>query len=53
MICECGFKFSGAGEFRNCNAFIDQDGNSGIVCPTCRNRYVNVKGVWYNQRYGE
>lgn len=40
MNCECGFRFSAAGEFRNCNAFITQDGKSGIVCPKCGRHYV-------------
>ena len=26
MKCKCGFKFSGAGEFRNCEAFITKKG---------------------------
>jgi len=25
LICECGFKFAGAGEFRNCGAFITKN----------------------------
>jgi acetone carboxylase gamma subunit len=47
MKCECGFKFAGPGEFRNCNAFITSNGDSGIICPTCGNMYVNQKGHWY------
>jgi hypothetical protein len=41
LKCECGFQFSGAGEFRNCGAFITQDGRSGVICPKCNNAYVN------------
>lgn len=41
MKCKCGFKFSGPGEFRNCNAFITADGQSGIICPKCGQCYVN------------
>jgi len=41
MKCECGFKFAGAGEYRNCEAFITKEGKSGIVCPDCNNSYVN------------
>jgi len=38
--CECGFQFSKPGEFRNCEAFIDKDGHSGIICPKCGKTYV-------------
>lgn len=47
MKCKCGFQFAGPGEFRNCNAFIDGDGDSGVICPKCGKRYVNKKGKWY------
>lgn len=40
MTCSCGFKFAGPGEFRNCQAFIDKDGNSWIICPKCGKTYV-------------
>jgi len=40
MKCKCGFRFSGVGEFRNCQAFITKDGKSGIVCPDCGATYV-------------
>jgi hypothetical protein len=46
MKCECGFKFSGPGEFRNCQAFVTNGGYSGVICPTCGNKYVNVDGEW-------
>lgn len=45
MKCECGFKFSGAGEFRNCEAFITEDGQGGVICPNCGSAYVNGKKV--------
>lgn len=41
MKCACGFKFSGPGEFRNCNAFITKKGKSGIICPICGRHYVD------------
>lgn len=46
MQCECGFKFAGPGEFRNCQAFI-MDGDSGVICPKCGKKYVNKGGKWY------
>ena len=45
MKCKCGFKFAGAGEFRNCDAFITNKGESGIICPQCHTKYVNGKEV--------
>lgn len=33
MTCKCGFKFSGPGEFRNCESFVAADGRSGVICP--------------------
>lgn len=39
MICKCGFKFSGPGEFRNCEAFRDDKGQWWIVCPECGRKY--------------
>lgn len=41
MNCKCSFKFSGAGEFRNCEAFVTSKGESGITCPKCDTSYVN------------
>ena len=41
MKCVCGFKFAGPGEFRNCDAFITDEGQSGIICPQCQTKYVN------------
>ena len=41
MKCDCGFKFSGPGEYRNCGAFITEDGQSGVICPECGSKYVN------------
>lgn len=42
MKCECGFKFAGAGEFRNCNAFVTSDGRSGVICPDCGKKYIVI-----------
>ena len=39
MICECGFKFSGPGEYRNCEAERDEDGKWWVICPECGKRY--------------
>ena len=41
MECKCGFKFSGPGEFRNCEAFITEDGKGGVICPDCGQAYVD------------
>lgn len=39
--CEkCGFKFSNPGEFRNCEAFITKEGQSGIKRPGCGGHYL-------------
>ena len=43
--CKCGFKFSGPGEFRNCEAFVTEEGNSGVVCPKCNQAYISGKPV--------
>ena len=40
MKCECGSKFAGPGEFRNCEAFVTSTGHSGIICPDCGTSYV-------------
>jgi len=45
MKCSCGFQFAGAGEFRNCEAFITDKGDSGVTCPKCGKHYVNGKEV--------
>ena len=37
--CECGFQFSKPGDFRNCDAFIDTEGNSHVICPKCKRIY--------------
>ena len=50
MRCECGFKFSGPGEFRNCEAFITKDGHGGVICPTCDNAYLNGRKVILKER---
>ena len=41
MKCKCGFQFAGPGEFRNCEAFITHDGESGVICPKCNAHYVD------------
>ena len=40
MKCECGFKFAGPGELRNCDAYITEEGKSGFICPDCGANYV-------------
>jgi len=45
MKCKCGFKFSNPGEFRNCEAFITDKGESGIICPKCNTAYVHWQEV--------
>ena len=45
MKCRCGFKFSGSGEFRNCEAFVTVEGRSGVECPKCGKAYVDGKEV--------
>jgi hypothetical protein len=40
MNCKCGFKFAEPGEFRNCEAFINEDGHGCVVCPECGLSYV-------------
>lgn len=40
MNCECGFKFSGPDEFRNCEAFITENGRTGVICPECGTKYL-------------
>lgn len=43
--CNCGFKFAGPGEFRNCEAFVDSHGHGGIICPDCKQAYVDGQKV--------
>jgi len=52
LECVCKFVFAGPGEFRNCNAFIDDEGDSGVICPKCGREYVNKKGKWYLRTKG-
>lgn len=33
MTCSCGFKFAGRGKFRNSQAFVTKQGESGQICP--------------------
>jgi len=39
LMCECGFKFAGPGEYRNCEAYLDKDDQWWIVCPKCGMEY--------------
>ena len=39
--CKCGFQFSGPGEFRNCEAFVNAEGRGGIICPECHQAYID------------
>ena len=41
MKCKCGFRFSKPGEFRNCEAFINSEGECGIICPDCKKTYID------------
>lgn len=45
MNCKCGFKFSEPGEFRNCEAFITNEGEGGFICPKCSRAYVGKREV--------
>ena len=45
MKCKCGFQFSGAGEFRNCGAFVTKEGKGGVICPKCNTAYVDGRIV--------
>lgn len=45
MKCKCGFQFAGPGEFRNCEAFIDGNGQGGVTCPKCNKHYVNGREI--------
>lgn len=45
LVCKCGFQFAGTGEFRNCDAFIDDKGRGGVICPKCGKRYIDGKEV--------
>jgi len=37
--CQCGFVFAGPGEFRNCQAYMDDKGQWWLVCPKCGKEY--------------
>lgn len=39
MKCECGFEFSKPGEFRNCEAYADENGQWWVVCSDCGKEY--------------
>jgi len=49
MKCKCGFKFSGPGEYRNCQGFITTEGKSGIICPDCGTMYIKGKEVFVKE----
>lgn len=53
MKCECGFEFAGPGEYRNCEAFITSDGESGIICPKCEQAYVNGQKVTIEEKHND
>lgn len=38
--CECGFVFSGPGQYRNSEAFVTDAGAGGVVCPKCNTHYL-------------
>jgi predicted amidophosphoribosyltransferase len=43
MNCKCGeFKFSGPGEYRNCEAYINNAGESCVICPKCGRHYASI-----------
>lgn len=43
MICKCGFKFSGPGEFRNCKCYLNRNNQWCYVCPDCKRVYSSGK----------
>jgi len=45
MICKCGFEFANPGEFRNCEAFVTDRGESGVICPKCDRKYIEGREV--------
>ena len=45
MKCNCGFQFSGPGEFRNCNVVITTEGKTVAVCPECGTKYLKEQEV--------
>lgn len=40
MKCDCGFKFSGPGKFRNCTAYLNKEGKWVYICPKCNKEYL-------------
>ena len=42
--CTCGFQFAGPGQFRNCAAFVDGEGRSGVKCPDCEKLWICENG---------
>jgi len=43
MTCKCGFRFAGPGEFRNCDAYVNNAGDGCVICPKCGAHYVMGK----------
>lgn len=39
MECECGFKFAEPDDYRNCEAFLDENGQWWVRCPECGKEY--------------
>ncbi len=37
-LCDCGFRFAGPGEYRNCEAVRTEHGWF-VVCPECGSKY--------------
>jgi len=56
LVCDCGFKFAGPGEYRNCESFITDKGLSGVICPECDQAYIDGVKVdidkWKERRVG-
>lgn len=53
MRCKCGFEFAGPGEFRNCEAFITEDGQGGVICPKCNTTYINGQEVKLEDKFND
>ena len=53
MNCECGFKFSEPGEFRNCRAYVNGAGESCVICPYCGRHYASIHSSNARQVQGQ
>lgn len=43
MKCDCGkFQFAGPGELRNHKAYVDETGESCVICPACGRHYASI-----------